>query len=134
MDGIKYIKICAGDDGVSYFSDEKWPLVEGAFTPPSPAGYFVSDALSAQETLMMHHPDGYLDEWHRAPAPVLGTVLRGDIIISTSDGDSRRLSPGDQFVAADLTGDGHKMEGVNAQAYDLVLVVLDDIPGEKDGG
>ena len=84
--------------------------------------------MSATGVLMMHHPEGYRDEWHCAPRPVLGTVLSGTIRIETSDGDTRVLSPGAQFVAADLHGDGHKIEEISLKPYDLALVLLDHAP------
>ncbi|WP_371226930.1 hypothetical protein [Roseovarius sp. 2305UL8-3] len=131
---MKYIKICASEDGGSYFTEECWPLTESDFTPPSPAGYGITEKMGATDVLMMHHPAGYRDEWHCAPAPVLGTVLRGSVRIETSDGDTRILSPGDQFVAADLSGIGHKMEDVDGGAYDLALVVLGGLPDILCGG
>ncbi len=121
---MKFVKISAGEDGESNLTDLTWPMQEGDFTPPSPAGYSVTDTLPADGVLMMRHPAGYEDEWHCAPTVVLGTVLRGAVEIKSSDGDVRLLSPGDQFVAADLTGAGHKIEEVNGEAYDLALVML----------
>ncbi|MDN3556803.1 hypothetical protein [Halomonas maura] len=131
---MKYVQICTGNDGDSYLADHTWPLVDGDFTPPSPAGYSVTDTMAATGVLMMHHPASYRDEWHCAPARVLGSVLTGSVRIQTSNGDARVLSPGDQFVAADLSGKGHKMEEVNGGAYDLALVVLDDLPDMLSGG
>ena len=125
---MKCIKICGSAEGTSYFAEGRWSLHEESVTPPSPAGYLVTKPLANKGVLMMHHPAGYRDDWHKAPAPVLGTVLRGNVRISTSDGDSRLLRPGAQFLAADLTGAGHKMEAVDGSAYDLALVVLDRIP------
>lgn len=82
---------------------------------------------------MMHHPAGYRDEWHCAPAPVLGTVLSGTIRIDTSDGDNCVLKPGDQFVARDLKGDGHKIEETTLKPYNLALVVLKENPRQMPG-
>lgn len=125
---MKCVKICASPDGGSFLAEAQWCLLEGDFTPPSPAGYRVTDSLRASGMLMMHHPAGYRDAWHRAPAIVLGAVLRGAVRISTTDGDMRVLEPGDQFLATDLTGRGHKMEEVNGAAYDLSLVLLEELP------
>lgn len=128
---MNFVHISAHDDGNSYFTDETWHLFEGAFTPPSPAGYAVTETIPATGVLMMHHPAGYQDEWHCAPAPVLGTVLTGAVRILTSDGDSRVLTSGDQFLAADLNGLGHKMEEVDAGPYDLALAVLSSVPASS---
>lgn len=131
---MRYVEISTDDDGVSHLVDRSWPLFDGDFTPPSPAGYRVSDTVRASGMLMMHHPAGYRDEWHCAPQPVLGTVLSGSVLIQTSDGARRLLSPGEQFLATDLTGDGHKMEEANGAAYDLALVLLHDSPDPPEHG
>ncbi|SLN73127.1 hypothetical protein ROA7450_04100 [Roseovarius albus] len=121
---MKLIRIDHDAQGGSHFSDCTWALEEGSFTPPSPAGYFTTSQMGACCVLMMHHPAGYQDNWHAAPAPVLGTVLRGKVSIQTSDMDTRTLLPGDQFLACDLTGKGHRMSEVDDGPYDLALVVL----------
>ncbi len=125
---MKIIRINHDAQGGSYFSDCTWTLGEGSFTPPSPAGYFTTPQIAACCALMMHHPAGYVDKWHIAPAPVLGTVLCGEIAIQTSDMDTRTLLPGDQFLACDLKGKGHRMSEANDGPYDLALVVLASHP------
>lgn len=130
---MKYLTIRARSDGASFLTNETWPLHEADFTPPSPSGYRTTDKIGARGVLMMHHPAGYRDAWHCAPVPVLGTVLTGFVSIQTGDGDARVLSPGHQFVAADLTGNGHKMEEVSGGPYDLILVVLDALPSRSAG-
>ena len=129
---MRYVEIGTDDDGNSSLNDMTWAMLDGDFTPPSPPGYTVTRFIQATGVLMMHHPAGYKDEWHCAPTVVLGTVLRGTIEIRSSKGDTRLLTPGDQFVAADLTGAGHKIEEVNGQAYDLALIMLTPQPQTVD--
>ncbi|WP_306258369.1 hypothetical protein [Pararhizobium sp. IMCC21322] len=128
---MKLTRIDHESHGESYFSDHAWELESGSFTPPSPAGYFTTPQLATDSVLMMHHPAGYVDDWHTAPAPVLGTVLNGQVCIQTSDMETRILQPGEQFLACDLSGKGHRMSEVNDGAYDLALVVLKSIPTTK---
>lgn len=123
---MKYLVIFADAAGESHLKEADWPLRPGSFTPPSPAGYFVTETMPAQAALMMHHPDGYEDAWHRAPERVLGVVLQGRMRVVASDGDSRVLEPGSCFLAADRTGKGHRMEEVDGKSYDLALIVLHD--------
>jgi len=130
---MKFIRIDHTPQGESCFSDCDWQLDEGSFTPPSPAGYLTSQTLPADGVLVMHHPAGYKDEWHAAPAPVLGTVLHGQVCIQTSDMKTRVLQPGDQFLACDLKGKGHRMSEISDGPYDLVLVILDTIPPQERG-
>lgn len=123
---MEYVLIYTDEEGVTHLKGSVWTTQEGDFTPPSPGGYEITDTLKATGIVMMHHPAGYRDEWHCAPNPVLGTVLSGTIRIDTSDGDHCVLQPGDQFVAADVRGAGHKIEETSLKPYDLVLVVLDE--------
>lgn len=125
---MKFTRTDHTPQGGSRFYDQEWELEAEYFTPPSPAGYFTSRKIPANSMMVMHHPAGYKDEWHCAPAPVLGTVLRGQVCIQTDDMATRVLQPGDQFLACDLEGKGHRMFETNDQAYDLALVVLDEIP------
>ena len=131
---MDYVLIYNDSDGNSHLADQSSPMKEGDFTPPSPAGYLISEQMAAAGALMMHHPAGYLDEWHCAPAIVLGTLLQGDVRISTSDGDHRILSRGDQFLAADEHGVGHTIQEVRGEAYDLALVVLKKHPARAVEG
>lgn len=128
---MKIIRVDHDENGGSHVSDHEWELQAGSFTPPSPAGYFTTSQMAADCVLMMHHPAGYEDQWHAAPAPVLGIVLSGEVCIQTSDMEIRVLHPGDQFLACDLTGKGHRMSEVNNGSYDLGLVVLTSIPVTK---
>ncbi len=125
---MNYVRIYADAAGESHLAEESWPLRPGDFTPPSPAGYLVTDLMPGEGVLMMHHPAGYEDAWHTAPAPVLGVVVRGRMRIIASDGDSRVLEPGTCFLAVDRTGRGHRMEEIDGEAYDLALMVLRDTP------
>ena len=128
MNQMKLTRIDHTPQGGSRISDGEWQLEAGNFPPPSPAGYFTSQKILASSLMVMHHPAGYKDEWHHAPAPVWGTVLRGQVCIQTDDMETRILQPGDEFLACDLEGRGHRMFETNDQAYDLALVVLDEIP------
>lgn len=128
---MKVLRIENDAQGDSYFSDHEWVLQEGSFTPPSPAGYLTTPQMASDGFLMMHHPAGYEDEWHTAPAPVFGVVLTGKVCIQTSDLQTRILEVGDQFLACDLSGKGHRMSEVNNASYDLALVVLKCPPATK---
>lgn len=125
---MKFHLIHNDSAGETHLSEQVWLMHEGEFTPPSPAGYLLSDTFEAESVMMMHHPAGYRDEWHCAPHPVLGTVTSGNVRIEVSCGDQAILRPGDQFLALDLDGAGHKMEEATQQSYDLALVVLKSIP------
>lgn len=128
---LAYLHIHNDDDGESHLSEGLWSLRSGDFTPPSPSGYLVSEVEDANGWIFMHHPPGYRDEWHTAPTRVLVIVLEGNARIQTSDGTERIIHPGDRILVEDTSGRGHKMEGVDGQAYSLALILLDGSAPEE---
>ena len=121
---MQYLRIHSDADGQSHISEHEWDTHEEDFSPPSPGGYFVTDRMPAAGVTMMHHPAGYEDAWHPVPARVLVTVLKGQIRLQTSDGDSRIVAPGAQLLFEDTTGEGHQLDEVTRQAYDFAIVRL----------
>lgn len=131
---ISYHRIYNDALGESHVTDGQWPLRDGDFTPPSPPGYQVSDIMDARGCMLMHHPAGYRDAWHRAPARVLVIAIEGSACVQTSDGNTRVIYPGDRVMVEDTDGRGHKIEGLGGQAYTLALVLLDSAdaaPGDS---
>ena len=120
---MKYLRICCDAEGQSHISEHEWDMHEEDFSPPSPPGY-VTDPMPASEVTIMHHPAGYQDVWHPVPGRVLVTVLKGEIRLQTSDGDSRIVEPGTQLIFEDTTGKGHQLDEVNRQEYNFAIVRL----------
>ena len=55
---------------------------------------------------------------------MLAVILTGSARIEVSSGDSWIIGPGDAVVAEDITGKGHKLDGIDAREYSLALVEL----------
>lgn len=127
---LSHLRIYNDAEGESHVADGQWPMHDGDFTPPSPPGYLVSDTMEARGWMLMHHPPGYRDAWHTAPARLVVIVLAGSARVRTSDGSERIIRPGDRVLVEDVTGRGHKMEGVDGQAFSLALVLLEARPHE----
>lgn len=130
---VDYLHLYNDAQGESHLLEQQWPTHEGDFTPPSPSGYRVSDVMNAQGVLVMHHPAGYQDAWHTAPTRVLLIVLTGNACIQTSDGTQRILHPGDRVLVEDTQGRGHRIDGLEGQAYTLALVLLESAPDTSPG-
>ena len=122
---INYFRVYNDARGESHLGDGQWFLRDGDFTPPSPPGYRTSNIMNARGWMVMHHPAGYRDAWHRAPARVLVIALAGSACVQASDGNTRVINPGDRVMVEDTEGRGHKIEGIGGQAYTLALVLLD---------
>ena len=121
---MRYLRIYSDPDGQSHISEHEWDTHEEDFSPPSPAGYFVTDMMPASGVTIIHHPAGYEDAWHPVPARVFVTILKGKVRLETSDGDSRIVKPGAQLIFEDTTGEGHQLDEVNRQEYDFAIVRL----------
>ena len=46
-------------------------------------------------------------DWHHAPTPQFAINLTGDLQVETSDGDKRKIGPGDLVFLEDTHGKGH---------------------------
>lgn len=47
------------------------------------------------------------NDWHTAPARWFAINMRGELEVETSDGERRRVGPGDLVFMEDTTGKGH---------------------------
>ena len=116
--------VSVAEDGGTYFRDTNLPLEAADFTPPSPAGYWITPTLGSKGVTIMRTPAGYIDEWHPAPYHVLTAVMSGSLRVETSDGDHRVVDAGGIFINEDLEGEGHRLIEVNGEAYDILLIQL----------
>ena len=53
-------------------------------------------------------PAGLNQDWHQAPTRQVVVVLSGTLEVTTTDNQVRQWSGGEAFIAADVTGQGHK--------------------------
>jgi uncharacterized cupin superfamily protein len=53
-------------------------------------------------------------------------MLRGEVEVTASDGETRRLSPGGLLLLEDTTGKGHATRVVGGEGFLLVGIALAD--------
>ena len=121
---MNLLRIYTDADGQTHFDEIDWRLREGEFSPLCPAGYSISDALSASEIRVLRIPAGYVDAWHPVPDRMLFTLLNGRLCVEVSDGEQRIIETGQQFLCHDTSGKGHRMRELHDRQYDLSVVVL----------
>jgi hypothetical protein len=66
-----------------------------------------SNAWPSPAIRFVELPEGLDQGWHHAPASQIVVVLSGEVEVGTSDGEKRRTTAGQAFIADDLTGKGH---------------------------
>jgi quercetin dioxygenase-like cupin family protein len=74
-------------------------------------------------------PHSSLD-WHDAPEPQYVITLSGTLEFTTRDGETFILRPGDELIAMDNAGSGHRWRLIDDQPWRRAYVVLE--PGSRD--
>jgi hypothetical protein len=103
-----YARLYCDPDGVTHFKDVKVDLQAESFAPPA-APLYIGGKLPASSVFF----GGFDSRWgasdlekrlnHPTPATQFGVVLQGVFSITTTDGETRRLSPGNVFRLEDTS-------------------------------
>ena len=93
---MQIVRIYAGDDGESHFQD----LTLDQFAEIAAGG-------GQGDIILVRIPSPTAGDYHNPPRRLCIVHLDGVAEFETSDGDKRRLEPGDVVISEDLTGRGH---------------------------
>jgi uncharacterized cupin superfamily protein len=96
-----YVRIHPTADGGSAFEDVALPPRVGR------EGLEASDLIPATSVIFRRSPPEYDIDYHNAPRRQFVINLTGAVEIVNSDGQARRLGPGEILRAEDITGKGH---------------------------
>jgi hypothetical protein len=112
---MKITRFVATEDGGSRFEEFDIPLDNerqgaGGYTLMS------SEMFSSDAVCFVSLPADLDQDWHQAPARQLVQLITGAVEVTTTDGDVRRWHGGDLFMAADVSGQGHKTRVVDGPA------------------
>ena len=100
------------------------------FAPPSqPLG--VSADMPSSASLFLTAPPGWDENFHPTPRKQLAVLLKGNVRISVSDGESIALEPGDTFLLNDMASKGHLTRVQGEQDAAFLFIVLDQ-DGSQD--
>ena len=113
---MKITRFYATPEGGSCFQDLEIPIDQER---PDSFGFVLrqSNAWPSASIRFVKLPAGLDQGWHHAPARQLVVVLSGELEVGTSDGDKRRGTAGQVFVADDLTGKGHETRVIDGPAH-----------------
>ena len=104
---MRYVKVVPTPDGGSKFEDAEFAQAErviGEKIPP----LLVADPVPVSVASFVTAPDELGDlDYHCAPARQFVVVLAGVLEAETTDGEVRRMEPGDVALVEDTTGRGH---------------------------
>ena len=100
-------RIWADAGGETHFADDEMELAAGDFAPPA-APVLLSAWVAASQYALVAFPQGWLGEWHPAPARQVHFFLSGEGLVEVSDGGQRPYRAGDVWLVEDVTGKGHR--------------------------
>ena len=112
---MKVTRFHATSDGESRFQEIEIPINDRR---PDQMGHTIlqSGAWASPSIRFVELPVGLDQTWHHAPARQIVVVLSGVMEVTTSDNQKRRCTPGQAFIADDLTGKGHLTRVVEGPA------------------
>ncbi len=114
---MKVTRFHATADGESRFQEIEIPIDQQR---PDQFGHTIlqSGAWASPSIRFVELPANLDQSWHHAPARQIVVVLSGELEVGTSDNQKRRCSPGQAFIADDLTGKGHVTRVVDGPAVE----------------
>ena len=122
---MTYTRLFTDDAGESHFEDVEMRLSPVDYAPPAPP-LDLSESEPATASLFMSVPPGWDGDWHPSRRRQLVIVLEGEIVITASDGETRRFGPGDVTLGEDTAGRGHRSRAGAATRSLLAVVQLPD--------
>ena len=102
-----YVRLYAGDDGISRFEDRKIELAPGFAVPPAEPLHFAPFG-DAETAFWVGGPTSWKgDAPHPAPRRQVFITIRGEYAVTAGDGAVRNFPKGSVLLLEDTTGGGH---------------------------
>lgn len=121
---MKYHHLYADSGGESHWREVEVALEERVFAPPA-KGIFISDADAARASLFLRLPAGWNEPAHPTPKRQTLVCLAGAVDVTASDGETRRIGPGDVWRMEDRTGKGHHTAVAGTVDFEAVVIQVD---------
>jgi hypothetical protein len=122
--GMKFHDLVCDDAGESHWQTVHVTLTERSFAPPAEA-IEISETMPAGGFLFLRLAAGWNEPEHPTPRVQTLVCLRGVVIVTASDGEARRIGPGDVWRMADTQGKGHHTRVVSDEDFECVIVQAD---------
>jgi hypothetical protein len=119
----RYTRLFADESGESHFAEVAEELRLTDFAPPA-APVNLSSFFVASRIAFFSAPADWHGDWHPAPARNLFVVISGEWEVTSSDGETRRFSPGSVLLVEDTKGKGHTSRVVSSEDSLAVLVQM----------
>ena len=123
---MKITRFTLAPGGGSRFVDIEVPI-DNAQTDAFGHTSHRSVAVPAQSAVLGELPAGLEQDWHPASRRQILAILSGTVEIEVSDGQKRRLGPGEMFLADDCGSRGHKTRTIGGPVRILFVHLPADL-------
>jgi hypothetical protein len=119
------VRVYTDSLGESHFEDLEIKLNEINFAPPAPP-ILTSDLDPATNYGFISVFPGWESDWHPTPKRQYVIYLSGTVEAQVSDGEIRRIGPGEISLVEDTHGKGHKSKVIGNDKVVAVIIQLED--------
>jgi hypothetical protein len=118
---VKVINVWADQEGVSHIRDIELDLRELGVG----LGH-ISDPIKATNVWFRRSPEAQDMDWHPAPRKqFVITLSGGHAELTTSDGATRIIGPGEIVLVEDTFGKGHKSRAFDGLPRNVIFVAIE---------
>ena len=120
---IAYLHLYSDSEGVSHFKDGKM-----AFSPLRAGAPMALELANKEGATFLRLESGAVEDWHKAPRRWFLIAVQGISEVTASDGQVRRLMPGNIMLMDDTTGKGHQTRSIGPEAHVALVVPVEQVP------
>lgn len=128
---MRYLRVYADAEGETHFEDVAVPTTSRR-SPVSEALVEISDAFPVSGAIFRQVVADHPGTPHPAPRRQFVVHLAGAAELVVSDGETRRIGPGDVVLVEDTTGKGHITRRLGDEDRVTLFLPL-DAGGQHDG-
>lgn len=117
---MRYTRIDSDPEGESRFVAAELSLAERTVAVGVPA--MAVGGLPSAAGVSFLRSAGFDSAPHPAPARQWVVLLRGELAVTTSDGEQRKFAPGDLLLVTDTEGRGHTTVAVGPPPFEALFI------------
>jgi hypothetical protein len=123
---VSFIRLYTDANGASHFANETLPLAPVSGGQGMEANLAVNRIGDVKGVMFARLKAGATEDWHIAPRRQFMVCVRGLVEITASDGQKRRLAPGQFMLLEDTTGKGHITHAAGTEDHVALAVPVPD--------
>jgi hypothetical protein len=123
---LAFTRLYTTPDGVSHFSKDTLSLAPIPGAQGMEGTLAVSRIGDVKGVVFARLKAGATEDWHVAPRRQFMVCVHGIVEITASDGEKRRLTPGQFMLLEDTSGKGHVTHAVGTEDHVALAVPVPD--------